>query len=350
LSTSSAPASTAAERRQRRRELLPWVEKYRPKKVSDVAHQDEVCGALKTALHTGELPHLLFYGPPGTGKTSTRLAVCRELYGPMMKERVLELNASDERGIKVVRTKIKTFAQVKVGNKRAEGFPCPPFKIIILDEADAMTDTAQAALRRTIEAHSTVTRFCLICNYVSRIIDPLASRCAKFRFKPLSKESMLGRLRHVATAENLTVDTACEDALIQTSGGDMRKAITYLQSASQLYGEGGVVTSDAVLQISGSLPTNVSEQFWEAAHSNQFNRIQTEIDNIVAEGFSGRDILARFMEDVLAETKMDDGQKSQILLKIAEADKCLCDGSDEELQLLNVGGHILASLQRSQLP
>ena len=185
--------------------------------------QDEVCAALKTALHTGELPHLLFYGPPGTGKTSTILAVCRELYGPLMKKRVLELNASDERGIKVVRDKIKKFAQTKVGKNKVDGFPCPPFKIIILDEADAMTDVAQAALRRTIEQYSKVTRFCLICNYVSRIIDPLASRCAKFRFKPLSNSAMLGRLREVAAAENLTLVDDCEDTLIKTSQGDMRK-------------------------------------------------------------------------------------------------------------------------------
>lgn len=185
--------------------------------------QDEVCTALKTALHTGELPHLLFYGPPGTGKTSTILAVCRELYGPLMKKRVLELNASDERGIKVVRDNIKQFAQTKVGKNKVDGFPCPPFKIIILDEADAMTDVAQAALRRTIEQYSKVTRFCLICNYVSRIIDPLASRCAKFRFKPLSNSAMLGRLREVAAAENLTLVDDCEDTLIKTSQGDMRK-------------------------------------------------------------------------------------------------------------------------------
>ena len=326
------------------------MEKYRPKKVSDVAHQDEVCAALKTALHTGQLPHLLFYGPPGTGKTSTILAVCRELYGPLMKDRVMELNASDERGIKVVRSKIKTFAQVKVGKQRVDGFPCPPFKIIILDEADAMTDTAQAALRRTIEKYSSTTRFCLICNYVSRIIDPLASRCAKFRFKPLSREAMLGRLREVAAAEALTLVGLCEDTLIKTSGGDMRKAITYLQSASQLYGEGGQVSADAVLQISGSLPTNVSDQFWEAAHGRQFNRIQLEIDNIVAEGYAATAILQRLMEDTLAEDKMDDAQKSIVLIKIAEADKCLCDGADEELQLLNVGAHILAALQKSAMP
>ena len=155
LSSASAPARPAR--------VLPWVEKYRPKNVDDVAHQDEVVSTLKGSIKAGNLPHLLMYGPPGTGKTSTVLAMARELYGPeLYKKRILELNASDERGINVVRTKVKTFAQQAIGQQRAPGFPCPPFKLIILDEADSMTRDAQTALRRTMEAHSTVTRFCLI--------------------------------------------------------------------------------------------------------------------------------------------------------------------------------------------
>ena len=204
---------------------LPWVEKYRPKKVSDISSQEEVTGALRSSIASGNLPHLLFYGPPGTGKTSTILACCRELYGlELMKTRVLELNASDDRGISVVRTKIKTFAQTSVGNETYLGLPVPPFKIIILDEADTMTETAQAALRRTIEDHSRITRFCLICNYVSRIIEPLTSRCAKFRFKPIPSEPLLKRLESVASQENITLGEGTLNALHEASGGDMRKA------------------------------------------------------------------------------------------------------------------------------
>ena len=186
--------------------LAPWVEKYRPERVDDVSHQEEVVKTLKTSIEQGSLPHLLFHGPPGTGKTTTILAVGRELFGPdLYKQRILELNASDERGISVIREKVKIFAQGAVGGQKTSGYPCPRFKIIILDEADTMTPDAQSALRRIMETYSKVTRFCLVCNYVTRIIEPLASRCAKFRFKSLPMDSMLERMRFIAQSENVVL-------------------------------------------------------------------------------------------------------------------------------------------------
>jgi replication factor C subunit 2/4 len=183
---------------------------------------------------------MLFYGPPGTGKTSTILALAKQLYGPaMFSSRVLELNASDERGISIVREKVKNFARQQLSNPPAnytDKYPCPPFKIIILDEADSMTQDAQSALRRTMETYSKITRFCLICNYVTRIIDPLASRCSKFRFKSLDQGNAKKRLEEIAENEGVKSEKGAVDALIKCSEGDLRKAITFLQSAARLVG------------------------------------------------------------------------------------------------------------------
>lgn len=187
-----------------------------------------------------KLPHMLFYGPPGTGKTSTILALAKELFGPeMFRTRVLELNASDERGISIVREKVKDFARMQLSNpppNYKDRYPCPPYKIIILDEADSMTQDAQSALRRTMETYSKITRFCLICNYVTRIIDPLASRCSKFRFKTLDQGNSLKRLEEIATNEDVNLEPGAVNALIRCSEGDLRKAITFLQSATKLVG------------------------------------------------------------------------------------------------------------------
>lgn len=183
---------------------------------------------------------MLFYGPPGTGKTSTILALAKELYGPeMFRSRVLELNASDERGISIVREKVKDFARMQLSNPPPDykdRYPCPPYKIIILDEADSMTQDAQSALRRTMETYSKITRFCLICNYVTRIIDPLASRCSKFRFKSLDQGNAKKRLEDIAENEHIKLGPGAVDALIKCSEGDLRKAITFLQSAARLVG------------------------------------------------------------------------------------------------------------------
>ena len=234
-----------------------WVEKYRPTRIDDLASQEEVTKTLRGAIAQGQLPHLLMYGPPGTGKTSTILAVARTLYHPsVLKDRVLEMNASDERGIKVVRDKIKNFASHSVSSQKFDGYPSPPFKIIILDECDSMTKDAQGALRRTMEVYSSTTRFCLICNYVSRIIEPLVSRCAKLlRFSPLGRDAMQKRL--LISLRRKDVNYSCGilrqilDRSEATCGG-----LTLLQSCHTFYGN----KQPNVEELSGGVPRHSSSR------------------------------------------------------------------------------------------
>ncbi|XP_022981026.1 replication factor C subunit 4 [Cucurbita maxima] len=325
----------------------PWVEKYRPKQVKDVAHQDEVVRVLTNTLETSSCPHMLFYGPPGTGKTTTALAIAHELFGPeLYKSRVLELNASDDRGINVVRTKIKDFAGVAVSSgQRQGGYPCPPFKIIILDEADSMTEDAQNALRRTMETHSNVTRFFFICNYISRIIEPLASRCAKFRFKPLSEEVMSKRILHISNEEGLSLDGEALSTLGSISQGDLRRAITYLQSAARLFGSS--ISSKDLISVSGIIPREVVDELFAACKSGNFDLANKEVNNVIAEGYPVAQMLSQIFEVVIEAHDLQDEQKAKICKKLAEADKCLVDGADEYLQLLDVVSQTMQALSSS---
>ncbi|XP_013603638.1 PREDICTED: replication factor C subunit 4-like isoform X2 [Brassica oleracea var. oleracea] len=316
----------------------PWVEKYRPRQVKDVAHQEELVRVLTNTLETANCPHMLFYGPPGTGKTTTALAIAHQLFG------VLELNASDDRGINVVRTKIKDFAAVAVGsNNRPGGYPCPSFKIIILDEADSMTEDAQNALRRTMETYSKVTRFFFICNYISRIIEPLASRCAKFRFKPLSEEVMSNRIMHICNEEGLNLGGEALSTLSSISQGDLRRTITYLQSGARLFGS--TITSKDLLDVSGVVPLEVVERFFTACKSGDFDIANKEVDNIVAEGYPASQITNQLF-DIIVEAGDDitDNQKAKICKCLAETDKRLVDGADEYLQLLDVASNTIRAL------
>jgi len=335
----------------RQREYLPWIEKYRPRKIDDIAHQSHVVSTLKNSMQSANLTHLLFYGPPGTGKTSTILALSRQLYGPnLMKTRVLELNASDERGIDVVRTKIKSFAQHTVNKGVKEsGYPCPPYKIIILDEADSMTRDAQTALRRTMERYSNITRFCLICNYVSRIIAPVASRCSKFRFQLLAKESMLQKLEEIALSEQLVIGQEVLDEIITMSAGDMRKSITLMQSASLMKGQGEAISIGDVHTVAVRVPDDViSEQIVRACLSTSFDAINDAAHRIVAEGYPVAMILPKMVQFVMEnDTLFKNLAKAEIITEIAAADKKLVDGASEFLQILSVMGCMAKHITRS---
>lgn len=269
---------------------------------------------------------MLFYGPPGTGKTSTILALAKSLFGPALyRSRILELNASDERGIGIVRDKVKNFARAQLSQPtgldaayRAQ-YPCPPFKIIILDEADSMTQDAQSALRRTMETYSRITRFCLVCNYVTRIIEPLASRCSKFRFKMLDNSAAGERIGNIAEQEGLQLEDGVIDTLIRCGDGDLRRAITYLQSAARLVGatkppaakdaddddtempdvgsKSSVITVRSIEEIAGVLPDNILDSLVEAMQPKSggsvYEAVAGVITDLVADGWSATQLVGQ---------------------------------------------------------
>jgi replication factor C subunit 2/4 len=293
-----------------------------------------------------QLPHMLFYGPPGTGKTSTVLALAKELYGPeLIKTRVLELNASDERGISIVREKVKDFARMQLSNPSPSyrtQYPCPPYKIIILDEADSMTQDAQSALRRTMETYSKITRFCLICNYVTRIIDPLASRCSKFRFKSLDQGNAKRRVEEIAEWEGVKLEDGAAETLIKCSEGDLRKAITFLQSAARLVGavqvkddrdededkmdvdvyedekESRIVTIKSVEDIAGVIPDATIEKLVKAMQLKSkglvYETVSKVVTDIVADGWSATQLVTQVRCHPFSD--ISTGQKSNYITAI----------------------------------
>jgi len=317
---------------------IPWIEKYRPRSVDDVSYQDEITAVLKKIISNtnGEFPNFLFYGPPGTGKTSTILAAARELFGPeLFKTRVLELNSSDERGINVIREKVKTFSQFTASGHRSDGKPCPPFKIVILDEADSMTSSAQAALRRTMEKESKTTRFCLICNYVSRIIEPITSRCSKFRFKPLSREILFQRLEYICKQEKVDFEKDSLYTLVSCSEGDLRKAITYMQCAARLKPDCCIKSSD-ILEIAGILKDQVIETILDTCNNGSYERVETCVQDLIYDGYSCIQVISQLHDRLLERADISDAKKAIIFEKIAEIDNNLMEGADEYLQLLNM--------------
>ncbi|PYH79760.1 replication factor C subunit 2 [Aspergillus uvarum CBS 121591] len=343
----------------------PWVEKYRPKTLDDVAAQDHTTKVLRRTLQASNLPHMLFYGPPGTGKTSTILALAKSLFGPTLyRSRILELNASDERGIGIVRDKIKNFARAQLSHSTGMGaeylakYPCPPFKIIILDEADSMTQDAQSALRRTMEQYSRITRFCLVCNYVTRIIEPLASRCSKFRFKALDNTAAGDRLVQIAKLENLRLEEGVVDKLISCSEGDLRRAITYLQSAAKLVGAGRVEKKDddedtemadesseliivrTIEEIAGVVPESVLDDLTRALQpmkvGSSYDAVSKVVTDIIADGWSASQLLLQLYRRMIYNDAIPDIQKNKIVTVFSEMDRRLVDGADEHLTILDV--------------
>ena len=323
----------------------PWIDKYRPKKLENIIHQDEIKKVLQNTVKTGELPHLLLYGPSGTGKTSIILALGFELFGPqLMNERILELNASDERGIDTVREKIITFAKESI-NSVDPKYPCPPYKIIVLDEADAITLDAQSALRKVIETSSKITRFCFTCNYIDKIIDPIVSRCVKFRFKPIDKESMISRLKFIAKKESLKLDDACYEKIYEISEGDARKAIMILQNTKYIYNNNIKVNVENIIEMIGLSTDDELNMIWDLIKKSSLSNLTIIATQLHNYGINLNQFIT-FLKDKIVETKLSDQNKALMIMKIADTEARIIERGDEYINVLNLLCHICFNLNK----
>lgn len=320
---------------------IPWIEKYRPQNLDSIVFQDEIIRVLKNSIKTGNLPHLLLHGPAGTGKTSTILAAARELFGPTIyRDRVIELNASDERGINIVRKKIVDFAKLSIGSIDPK-YPSPNYKIIILDEADAMTKEAQGALRKVMEEYSGITRFCFICNYINQIIEPINSRCVKFRFRQLNNISISNKLEQIAFYEKISVLSGAIDVIINSSEGDLRKAIMLLQNLKYIvnFEEPAVgVDLATVTDMVGVLPPKMINKICKvclSVESTHANIIEIT-DKIIKRGFPIQNILNNVINLIITSKNISDQQKSLMSIKMLQSEYMISQGSNEYIQLLNI--------------
>ena len=300
-----------------------WIEKYRPSNLSEVVGQTPITSRLKNYVKERSMPHLLFAGPAGTGKTTSALALSKELFGELWKHNLHELNASDERGIDVVRGKIKEFARTAPLGEDG-------FKIIFLDEADALTGAAQAALRRTMEKYSRTCRFVMSCNFSSKIIDPIQSRCAVFRFRPLKAEDVERYLKFVAVKEELNIDKEAYESLTYLAQGDLRRAINGLQMAAAANVD---ITPDVVYQaVAAARPEEVKEAL-EMSLNNNFAGARERLDTLqITYGLAGEDVL-RQMHRSVRDLEVPDTIKVQMIEKLAEADFRLSEGANARIQI-----------------
>jgi len=300
-----------------------FVEKYRPKDFHEVKGQEKIVERVKAFIETKNMPHLLFSGPAGIGKTTLSLIIGNKLFGDDKNSLFLELNASDERGIDVVRNKVKDFA-------RTRAIKDVPFKVIYLDECDSLTKDAQQALRRTMETYSNTCRFILSCNYSSKIIDPIQSRCTVFRFKPLTFENMKEIIHEISEIEGLKVTEEAGEALYEISNGDVRKLENTLQSCSVVAKE---ITKEVVYDVAAAArPKEVKEVLGLAIKGFFADARTLLLKTMLNHGLSGVDIIKQIQREILS-LDVEDAKKMRMIEKCGEAEFRLVEGSDEYIQL-----------------
>ncbi|MBD3247171.1 replication factor C small subunit [Candidatus Pacearchaeota archaeon] len=312
-----------------------WTERFRPSKFKEVVGQEDIVKRIESLTNSLNIPHLLFAGPAGTGKSTLALIIVKELFGDIWKENYLELNASDERGINIVREKVKNFARTKsLGDV--------PFKIIFLDEADALTPEAQQALRRTMENYSATCRFILSCNYSSKIIDPIQSRCALFRFKLLEKKDIEKVLNIIASDEDLTITPEAMEALYEGSEGDCRRAINLLQSTASISPS---ITEDLVSTVISNTKPKDIKVVLDYALSGDFQKSREKLlDVMLKESISGQDVVKAIQKEIW-NLPVEPDIKVRLTEKTGEIEFRIIEGSDPFIQLQSLlASFVLAGL------
>ncbi|RAH16363.1 MAG: replication factor C small subunit [Methanobacteriota archaeon] len=301
-----------------------WVEKHRPRSVDEIKGQPSVVNRLRAYAKNNTFPHLMLAGPPGTGKTTAAMALTRDIYGDEFRNNLLEMNASDERKLESIRTKVKNFA-------RTTPYGNAPFKIIFLDEADALTNDAQGALRRIMEQHAATCRFILSCNYSSKIIEPIQSRCAVFRFRPLANNQVESQIKMVAKKENVLLDEDACEAIVQVSLGDLRKAITALQVAAAISNK---VSRELVYETTATAPPEVLHQYFLACKEDGFHASRRRLKDILNNfGLAGTDFINQLHRVLYDIDLLSENEKLELTRLMAEIDFRLVEGGGEQLQL-----------------